>query len=87
MESNWYVFYTRRTLDMRYHMACAWPTNLDRWQRYDEWLSTIPHGAPGAFDSEVVYFPSIVLAGGRICLFYCGNGFGSEGMGYAVLES
>lgn len=86
MGGVWYVFYTRRTLNMKYHMGCAWSLDLMRWERCDSWLATIPHGPKGNFDSEMVYFPSVVQTRKDTFLFYSGNEFGREGMGYAVLE-
>lgn len=82
----WYCFYTRRTLDMRYHMGCAYSLDLKSWTRSDDWLATLVHGQEGEFDSQMVYFPSVVVAGDRILLFYCGNGYGTDGFGYAELE-
>lgn len=81
---NWYVFYTRRTLDMKYTIGCAWSPDRVTWQRIDDWVA-IPHGVAGAFDDEFVYFPCVVEAHGRHYLFYCGNGYGRTGFGYAEL--
>lgn len=79
-----FVFYTRRTLDFKYSMGCARFSN-GTWERCDEWLSSVRHGAPGEFDSEMVYFPAVIDTGRKIFLFYVGNGYGKEGFGCAEL--
>lgn len=82
---DYYLFYTRRLLDMRYHMGCARSTDLVSWSRVDSWVG-LPHGAPGEFDHEMVYFPCVVeTAAGRRYLFYSGNRFGGGGLGWAEL--
>ena len=78
------VFYTRRTLDFKYFMGCA-VQNGTNWQRHDEWLETIPHGHPGEFDEQMVYFPAVIDTGKKIFLFYVGNGYGRDGLGYAEM--
>lgn len=80
------VCYTRRMCDMRYHMGCAVSNDLKHWQREDQWLA-IGHGAPGSFDSDMVYFPSLLQTrAGKVYLFYSGNDFGKEGLGVAQLQ-
>ena len=79
-----FVFYTRRTVDYKYSMGCAFFDGKNEWKRCDEWLDTIKHGSDGEFDSEMVYFPAVIDTGKKIFLFYCGNGYGVEGFGYKV---
>lgn len=79
-----YVFYTRRTLDYRrYGMGIARSKGPSSWERVDALLSGITHGPEGAFDSHMVYFPCFLDTGRRRFLFYSGNGYGKEGLGYA----
>lgn len=79
------VFYTRRTLDMKYHFGLSLSDDLQHWERADH-LASIVHGT--GFDSEMVYFPSLVSVpgSGRRFLFYAGNGFGRDGLGVAELH-
>lgn len=82
LDGRRYVFYTRRVLGMKYFMGCASEDALSgEWARCDEEID-IAHSADG-FDSEMVYFPSVIEIGGRTFLFYSGNGFGKAGMGVA----
>lgn len=85
IDDTWYTFYTRRTLDMKYRIGCAWSKDLETWQRIDDWVD-LGHGASGEFDSDMFYFPSVVQAGSSVYLVYCGNGYGRDGIGYAVLK-
>ena len=83
---DYYVFYTRRIKqDMKYQVGCAVLSDGREWRRIDDWVD-LPFGSSGEFDSEMVYFPSVVQAGDRAFLFYCGNHFGRDGLGYAELE-
>lgn len=79
------IFYTRRMLNLKYHIGCAVSENCDNWQRIDSWMGAINHGSFGEFDSEMVYFPCVVNTGKKIYLFYSGNGYGADGIGYAEL--
>ncbi len=83
----YYVFYTRRMLNFKYHMGVARSYDLVSWERIDSWLSTVSHGFPHEFDSQMVYFPCVINSGKRIFLFYSGNGYGKSGVGYAELET
>ena len=38
------------------------------------------------WDSEMVCYPHILKIDGKYQMFYCGNGFGFEGFGYAELD-
>lgn len=79
----YYVFYTRRIISsMKYHWGYSRSKDCVHWERLDD-LSSVPHGRSG-FDSEMVYFPAVVVTHEKLLLFYSGNGFGREGMGCAV---
>lgn len=80
-----FVFYTRRTLDFRYFMGVAKQENDGTWKRIDDWLNTIKHGTHNEFDEHMVYFPCVIDTGKHIYLFYTGNGYGKDGIGYAEL--
>lgn len=87
LKDNYYVFYTRRMLDYKYHMGVAKSEDLINWYRIDEVLDEIKHGEIGEFDSDMVYFPCVLDTGEEVLLFYCGNRYGGEGIGYAKLKS
>jgi len=83
-----YVFYTRRMLDMNYFMGCAVSEDGETWNKLESFFSEIKH-PPAGFDSEMIYFPSVLHIPEiqRTYLFYSGNGFGKTGFGYAeILE-
>ncbi len=81
-----FVFYTRRLRNGRYSMGCALSTDGKFWSRADDMVNM--HHEAGDFDSEEMYFPSVVYApkADRYYLFYSGNGFGREGFGVAELK-
>ncbi len=79
------MFYTRRILDMRYSMGYAVSEDGAHWTRRDDDVG-ITHSDTG-WDSEMVYFPSVIAAGDTHYLFYTGNHFGGTGFGVARLES
>lgn len=84
---QYYVFSACRTLNMRYCISCAVSDDLLTWRRIDD-TPIIAHGENGEFDSEMVYYPSVVTTmKGKTFLFYCGNDFGKTGLGYAELLS
>ncbi len=79
------VFYTRRMTSMRYHLGCAWSRDCRDWTRIDDQVG-IAHSESG-WDSEMVYFPSVLSSPDRTYLFYNGNDFGRTGFGFAELEA
>lgn len=85
IKGNYLVFYTRRVLDMKYSFGCAISQDLNTWERVDSAFET-HHGKDGEFDSEMVYFPCVLSWKNKIYIFYSGNGFGKEGLGYGELE-
>lgn len=85
IDGVYYVFYTRRLLDYKYFMGVARSYDLLEWERIDQWLSTIKHGEEGEFDCKMVYFPCVINTGERVYLFYSGNEYGKDGIGYAEL--
>ena len=82
----YYVFYTRRMIDMKYFIGCAYSTDASVWMKHENVFSEIHHSESG-FDSEMIYFPSVVYVPDfdKYLLFYCGNNFGKTGIGFAEL--
>lgn len=84
IKQEYIVLYTRRMLNMQYYLGYAVSSDLKNWTRRDDIF--IPAGKEGEFDSEMIYFPSLLQTHtGRTYLFYSGNGFGGEGLGVAEL--
>jgi len=81
---KYYVFYTRRMLDMKYHMGAAISNDCISWHRVDHQVA-VAHNKKG-FDDEMVYFPSVLEREGRFYLFYSGNSFGEGGLGYISIN-
>jgi len=80
------LFFCIRTPDMRYASGYAESEDGWTWARRDAALN-LPHGAPGGWDSEMVYFPNFIDTGASRYLFYIGNDFSRAGFGYAELAA
>lgn len=84
-------FSHRRGTDFRnahrgYKNGYAWSDDLQLWHRDDERSYFLPASEPGNWDSEMICYPEVVDVDGTLTMFYCGNGFGATGFGYAVLD-
>lgn len=84
------VFAYRKPIDFRfdtdasYRLGFATSVDLFSWHRDDSKI-VIPF-SPDSWDSEMITYPHIIELDGKIVMFYCGNHFGRDGFGYAVLE-
>ncbi len=69
-----------------YSLCEATSTDGLNWDRGtpDENLSLAPQGE--GWESKMVEYPAIIEEDGRLRLFYCGNGYGTTGIGTAVAE-
>ena len=85
----WYSHRDRANYRIRgnksYRIGYAESQDGIAWTRMDE-LAGIDVSAEG-WDSDMIEYPYIYDHGNRRYLFYNGNGFGSSGVGYAVLSS
>lgn len=83
---KFFTFYTRRMLDMKYFMGAASSFDCVSWTKENDLFNQIKHSDDG-FDSEMIYFPSVVYVPDtkKYLLFYSGNGFGKSGIGYCEL--
>lgn len=73
-----------RNSDRGYRIGYAFSEDLKNWTR-DDSLVGIDASEKG-WDSEMVCYPHVMELDGRYIMFYCGNGFGVGGLGYAELE-
>lgn len=67
-----------------YSIGYAWSEDLENWHREDE-KSGIEKSEAG-WDSKMMAYPYVVSARDKYYMFYCGNGFGVDGYGYAELD-
>ncbi len=67
-----------------YRIGYAWSVDGDTWHRDDEAGGLAPSQV--GWDSEMVGYPHLTTIGGKVHMFYCGNYFGRDGFGCAVLE-
>jgi len=89
-QKNHMFFSYRYGLDFRnrekgYRIGYAYGTDYQNWTRDDE-MSDFTVSAKG-WDSEMVCYPHVIKLNGKIYMFYCGNNFGQNGFGVAVLEN
>jgi hypothetical protein len=68
----------------RYRIGYAESADGIRWERRDDHRGLEPSGA--GWDSEMVEYPWIVDADGRLWMLYNGNDYGATGVGLAVWE-
>lgn len=68
----------------RYKVGYAESDDLVNWERDDSKAGI--EVSPDGWDSEMVCYPHVVEVDNRLIMFYCGNGFGEGGFGYAVAE-
>lgn len=55
------------------------------WRRGAKYLDNLQLQPTGeGWEKQMVEYPSVVMEDGRLRLFYCGNGYGSSGIGTAV---
>lgn len=89
-DSGFCMWYSRRSWhdyrsgESSYRIGYAESPDGVQWKRRDD-EAGISVGADG-WDSEMVEYPNVVSADGRLYLFYNGNGFGASGIGVAVAE-
>lgn len=86
INEKYFTFYTRRMIDMKYFLGAASSLDCKTWEKEESLFYEVVHSENG-FDSEMIYFPSVVYIPDtdKYLLFYCGNGFGKTGIGFMEL--
>lgn len=92
LNDKYHMFFSyRHGVDFRdnathsYKIGYAWSTDLIHWTRDDKEAGLNP--SKDGWDSQMVGYPHIFRHNNDIVMLYCGNNFGREGFGYAVLQS
>lgn len=87
IRKKYFIFYTRRMINMRYYIGCSESEDGKNWKKNEEIFSELFHSKNG-FDSSMIYFPSVVYVplSDKYYLIYCGNEFGKTGIGFAELK-
>lgn len=78
------MFYSIRLKGKGYRLGYAESNDGKEWVRKDE-LMNLDISKYG-FDSEMICFSAVIEIKNKLIMFYNGNKFGKDGLGYAVLE-
>jgi predicted GH43/DUF377 family glycosyl hydrolase len=87
----YHMYFTYRyAIDFRnsergYRIGYAYSKDLKEWTRNDN-VGGIEPSTEG-WDSEMICYPHVLNIDSNLIMLYCGNQFGIDGFGYAVLES
>lgn len=88
MSGKWHAIFAWRepsTSDGAYRLGYASSNDMESWIRDD---SQVGIGlSETGWDSQMMCYPQLVEVDGRILMFYCGNEFGQQGFGAAVLTN
>ncbi|MCV3429705.1 hypothetical protein UPTC5079_001275 [Campylobacter lari] len=79
------MYYTSDTYTKEYKSGYAVSFDGINWTRKDDCFSL--KKSKQGFDSEMICYPSIIKTKYKTYMFYCGNGMGRDGFGYAELSS
>lgn len=75
--------YSVRTLSKGYRLGYAESKDGKSFSRMDDKLHL--DVTPGDFDSEMMCYAKLINVGEKTYIFYSGNGYGTEGIGFAEL--
>lgn len=68
----------------KYKIGYAESDDLIHWKRQDEKAGL--SASDSGWDSEMVCYPHVIKVKNKWLVFYCGNGYGAGGFGYAELD-
>ena len=87
----YHMYFTyRHAVDFRnpnrgYRIGYAYSSDMNNWTRDDK-MAGIDISTEG-WDSEMICYPYVLKVKERLIMFYCGNNFGLNGFGYALLDN
>jgi hypothetical protein len=84
-EHGYQMWFSIRSRVVPYHLGYAESSDGVHWERHHG-VTSLERSESG-WDSEMVAFASVIEVGGRLYLFYNGNGNGRTGFGYAIAEA
>ena len=76
----------RNNASRSYRIGYAYSEDLMSWTRDDSRCQFEPCCAEDDWDSQMMAYPHVQAVNGEFYMFYCGNSFGKDGFGYAVLD-
>ena len=74
----------RENSDKSYRIGYAYSSDLKNWTRDDKKAGIDISGE--GWDSKMVGYPHLFELENKVYMLYCGNNFGKDGFGYAILE-
>jgi hypothetical protein len=83
--STYVMFYSYKGSKHDYRIGMATSVDFIVWKRCDHKLS-LNLGRKSDFDSEMMCYPSVFISENTLYLFYCGNNFGRDGIGYLTAD-
>lgn len=84
-DHGYQMFYSVRSLSKGYRMGYAESVDGICWERQDEKMELDVSDC--GWDSEMICFGKTITYDNKTYLFYCGNHYGRDGIGYAVLKN
>jgi hypothetical protein len=79
------MIYSVRSFSKGYRLGYAESKDCKNWKRMDDHVGI--DVSKSGFDDQMICYATRYKHDGRQYLFYCGNGYGLEGIGYAELLS
>ena len=85
LNSLYVMFYSYKSLHHEYKLGMSVSENFIDWKRLDHKIS-VSLGQENDFDNKMMCYPSIFVHNNTIYLFYNGNAFGKDGVGYLTAD-
>lgn len=91
LNGSYHMFFSyRHGIDFRnfengYRIGYASSPDMITWERDDRKAGI--EVSPEGWDAEMICYPHVTKVGTDIVMFYCGNYFGRDGFGYAILKN
>ena len=81
---GWKDYRTHATTSYKFGYAVS--QDADKWRRCDDQVAFVNPPEPDEWDGLMQAYPTVIRFEDELLCFYCGNGFGQAGIGYATLE-